>query len=398
MTTRENSKVEYYDPTTALRYNPLWLFVLSSRSVGKSFSFKKLAINTPNLITIWLRRTDTQRKDVKNWRSFISPLLNAGVIDEQSDYDLTMDGIRVDGVQKVIHSALSVDSGAHSMEFVPDVGYVQNKAKFKKQLDKKRKENAENLRGENNSATVGLDERVKEAILDSVDKAESQYDRKERPKIKKRIVYEEFLEPSGKYLKDEIVQLFEFYMTVDRFTNTQLVGLGNNMSNENIYYDYFGIRPFTQEFKWFKNKTLLVQNVKLAGMADFVKEQRFYNLVEGTDYADYLTDNKAWQDDYAFIEEKPKEAMLVFNLKFYNKIYGCWKYGDKLYVSSKANKNGTMFAGLCSITNETDFPFAKGTYIFKNIMSYMDTGRIRYESIAIRDLIYDMVNGGYKNA
>lgn len=386
MTTREGTEVQYYDPTTALRYNPLWLFVLSTRSVGKSFSFKKLAINTDNLITIWLRRTDVQKKDVKNWKSFIAPLLINGVIDENSEYDVSMDGVRVDGIQKVIHSALSTDSGAHSMEYVPDVGYVKNKKKVKNFQARKVDEN------------VGLDEKTKESIINAMDKVEAQYDKKDRPKLKKRIVFEEFIEPGGRYLKNEITNLFEFYMTVDRYSNTQLVGLGNNMSNENIYYEYFGIRPFTEEFKWYKDKTLLVQNVKLKGMADFVKQQRFYKLVEGTDYADYLTDNKAWQDDYAFIEKRPDNSKLLCNLKFNGTYYGVWKGSDdNLYISLKHNKSTIVYSGLNSLRGE-DLPFSKGTYIYKNFVALLDKGKVRYESISIRDTILDMVNGGYKNA
>lgn len=386
MTVREGTEVEFYDPTTALRYNPLWLFVLSTRSVGKSYSFKKLAINTDNLITIWLRRTAEQKKDVKNWKSFISPLLINGDIDENNDYDIAMDGIRVNGIQKVIHSALSTDSGAHSMEYVPDVGYIKNRKETAK--TKARKIDDEE----------GLDEKTKKDIIDAIDKAESQYDSKDRPKLKKRIVFEEFIEPGGRYLRNEVTNLFEFYMTVDRYSNTQLVGLGNNMSNENVYYEYFGIRPFTEEFKWYKNKTLLVQNVKLKGMSEFVKQQRFYNLVEGTDYADYLTDNKAWQDDFAFIEKRPDNSRLMFNFKFYNVFYGAWQTDEGfIYISTKHNKSTTTYAGLNSMDG-MDYPFSRGTPIFKNFVMMMDKGKVKYDTITIRDTILDVVNGGYKNA
>ena len=71
------------------------------------------------------------------------------------------------------------------------------------------------------------------------------------------------IEPKGKYLKDEVIQLFELYSTIDRYSGTQLFGLANLMSAYNPYFEYFGITPFKEEFRWYKEKTLLVQNVNL---------------------------------------------------------------------------------------------------------------------------------------
>lgn len=113
----------YYNPKPMCRYNPLWAMILGERSCGKSFAFKEASITTPNSIWVYLRRTDTDRKDPKNWKSYLSDLIQAGVIDLDDEYKASSEGIWVNGEQKVIFSALSTDSSAHSMTYLPDSLY-----------------------------------------------------------------------------------------------------------------------------------------------------------------------------------------------------------------------------------------------------------------------------------
>lgn len=203
------------------------------------------------------------------------------------------------------------------------------------------------------------------------------------------------IEPKGKYLKNEVTQLFEFYNTVDRYSGTQLFGLANLMSAYNPYFDYFGITPFKEEFKWYKDKTLLVQNVKIKGMKSFVEGQRFYNLVRGTEYGEYLINNTPWQDDNAFIEKRPTDSSLYFNIRAHGELFGVWYKDRMIYVSKKNNPTATTFAGLKSLIG-SDVAIVKGQGAHRVLVDAMEIGTIRYDSIPIRDMIYELVNGGYK--
>lgn len=400
---KEKEKVEeppreFYTANSMLRYNPLWAFILGERSVGKSFEFKKRSINTPNTIWVYLRRTDILRRDPKNWKSYLSDLLNEEVIDIDAEYKVNSEGLWVDGIQKVIFSALSTDSGAHSMNYLPDsIGKTKKDRKVtnsKKSysLDDLTDEQKEDLRAEREEHNKFEARRVDEAIENSQKEIGKAID------IKKKIVYEEIIEPTGKYIKNEVEQLFEFYVTVDRYTDTQLFGIANLMTSYNPYFDYFGIRPFTQEFKWFKNKTLLVQNVKIKGMEDFVKSQRFFNLVDGTDYGNYLTNNTPWQDDnFGIVKSRPQKAKLRYNIRMYDELFGIWEYEGIIYVSKKCNPEYLTFSGLKSLT-EDDIPIKKNEGVHKLLNTASEIGAIKFESIPIRDVVYDIINGGYKNA
>ena len=399
---------EFYKADKMLRYNPLWAFILGERSVGKSFEFKRRSITTPDSLWIYLRRTDVLRKDPKNWKSYLSDLLVNGVIDPDREYKVSSEGIWVDGIQKVIFSALSTDSTAHSMNYMPDsVGQSIIGDNVSRKKVKPRKVD-EDCNTQYTIDDIVPDEHIitpsekNHIIYEStkidraIDKIEDEYDKPTQ--IKKKIVFEEILEPKGKYLKNEVEQLFEFYVTVDRYTDTQLFGIANLMSSSNPYFEYFNIKPFTEEFRWFKNKTLLVQNVRLEGMEDFVKSQRFYNLVEGTDYGDYLCNNTPWQDDNYAIAPRPKDSKMVYNIRMYGKLYGIWRDDDyNFYVSTKNNPQRPVFAGLKS-KQENDWVIKKGEYAYRLIDEGIKNGKIKFESITVREVCFDIINGSYKEA
>lgn len=388
---------EFYTANSMLRYNPLWAFILGERSVGKSFEFKKRSINTPNTIWIYLRRTDILRKDPKNWKSYLSDLLKEEVIDLDAEYKVNSEGLWVDGIQKVIFSALSTDSGAHSMNYLPDsMDKLKQNQKVNEKNPYRKKANARKI--DDGIITPAEHNKIlyeNSRIENAVDKIKDEYD---KPiDIKKKIVYEEIIEPTGKYIKNEVEQLFEFYVTVDRYTDTQLFGIANLMTSYNPYFEYFGIRPFTEEFKWYKNKTLLVQNVKLPGMEDFVKAQRFYNLVEGTDYGNYLTNNTPWQDDNYGIEKRPPKSKLRYNIRMHGEVFGVWEYENTIYISKKHNPEYLTFSGLKSMTSE-DVPIRKNEGAHKLLNTASELGALRFESIPIREVVYEIINGGFKNA
>lgn len=368
----------YYDGNPMLRYNPLWAIILGERSVGKSFWFKRKSVVTPNSIWVYLRRTDVLRKDPKNWKSYLSDLLQAEVIDPDREYKVNSEGLWVDGMQKVIFSALSTDSSAHSMTYLPDSMDVDIKGEATKKKYKKKKE---------------AEVESNDDVVDDIREAESTFDT--RKPIKKYIVFEEIIEPTNRYLKNEVEQLFEFYNTVDRYSGTQLFGIANLMSTYNPYFEYFGIKPFREEFKWFKDKTLLVQNVKLQSMEDFIKGQRFYNLVKGTSYADYLTNNTPWQDDNYGIELRPSDSKLVYNIRYDGILYGIWNKENIYYVSLKNNPQFCTYSSLKSMEDD-DLPIRKGDGAFNLLNKGIENGIIRFDSISIREMVFDIIAGGYK--
>lgn len=387
----------YYSASDMLRYNPLWAFVNGGRSIGKSFEFRQRSINTPDSLWIYLRRTDKQRLDAKNWKSYCTDLLMENKINTDAEYKITSEGIWVDGIQKVIFASLNVDSTAHSMNYLPDSKSMVKSKKRKKLESELLDEMSDSITNMNPDDSDNIKQSMfkkSEAINNLADEL-SEYSNKP---LSKKIVFEEYIEPTNRYLKNEIFMLFEFYSTVDRYTNTQLFGLGNTMTAYNPYFEFFGIIPTVKRFTWYKSKTLLVENVNLPGHSQFVKNQRFYNLVEGTEYGDYLTDNSPWMDDNYNIEERPKDSELLYNICYEGKVYGVWcdKERTKEFISKKHNPQYTTYASLKSMKEEY-YPIKKGETAHKWLNDCITNGNLYFDDIGIRNDVYSLIQGGYKN-
>ena len=79
----------------------------------------------------------------------------------------------------------------------------------------------------------------------------------------------------------------------------------------------------------------------------------------------------------------------------YNELFGVWEKNGIIYVSKKHNPQLIIFSGLKSL-KEHDFPIKRGEYIHKYLNYAVENGCIRFDSIPIREVVYDLINGGYR--
>ena len=93
------------------------------------------------------------RKKPTNWKTYLSDLFKENVIDPDAEYKVSADGIWVDGIQKVMFSALSTDSTAHSTQYLPDdmnaVGKKQTELEIGKAISKKKRDELEDEKAKN---------------------------------------------------------------------------------------------------------------------------------------------------------------------------------------------------------------------------------------------------------
>jgi hypothetical protein len=401
----------YYRRNRLCSYDALGNIILSERGTGKSFCFKEWAINDDNAITIWLRRTDVQRKKQLNWKNFLNDLLKEGAIElpsETVEYKVTSEGVYKNGIQKVIHSALSVDTNVQSMVYLPDLTgktYVDgierpNKKPTKKKMDISKpifpienKENKDVISEIDLKNAVDVKEKIEDIISDI---QYDNYTKEKNKQFQKRIVFEEIIEPNFQYLKDEVELFLNFYVTVDRNTDTHFYGLGNRISFYNPYFEYFHISPFTQEFKWFQDKTLLVHNYHNEEFSDMVKQTQFYKMIKGTKFAEYLTTTEVWKDDNSFVFKRPENSKAFWNFKFRKEIYGTWiDSTNNLYVSKKYNKENPTYSNV-SERKPGDLLMKKGEGLHRVLVNSFFDGTLFFESINIKYTVMDLINGGYK--
>lgn len=182
------------------------------------------------------------------------------------------------------------------------------------------------------------------------------------------IIFDEFLLDVGNYhyLKNEVVKFLELYETIARTRNVPVLFLGNAISINNPYFNYFDLDiPYNSEFRRFRGGTICIQYIKNEAYRAMKKQTAFGKLTAGTPYADYAIDNKFLRDSDTFIENKGKNPKLLFNIAISGKTFGVWfkKENAHLVISKNCNLNSK------TITYSFDIDSHNGDDYFANLRS-----------------------------
>ena len=110
-----------------------------------------------------------------------------------------------------------------------------------------------------------------------------------------------------------------------------------------------------------------------------------------------MLNNTPWQDDNFGIEKRPAKSILRYNVRMHGELFGIWEHNNIIYVSKKYNPEYLTFAGLKSL-KEDDVPIRKNEGVHKLLTTMLDLGAVKFESIPVREMVYEIINGGFKTA
>ncbi len=176
------------------------------------------------------------------------------------------------------------------------------------------------------------------------------------------IIFEEFMVDgvTSRYLGpgDKEVSVFEnFFETVDRLRDqTRVFFIANAFSMVNIYFTRYRIRLVPPYKRYNRIKDILVCIWHDEGYREAKRATRFYNIVEGTEYAEHAYGNKFFMDSDHFIKKRNSDSEFFFALVYMSKKYGVWVDWNKgeYYVSTRTG--GLTDKNTISLTLEDNRP------------------------------------------
>lgn len=213
-----------------------------------------------------------------------------------------------------------------------------------------------------------------------------------------QIVFDEVFESVGKrkYLKDEVSLFLEFYETVNRLRidgrpEVRVFFLSNKTTFINPYFSYFGITPFADRFKTFKDGLIVVENYSNEKFIETKKNTKFGRLISGTKYGDYAIENQVWFDDDAFIEKRPANAKPLYQFRVKERFISLYFCQDNeiLYVC-EGKSTGQKF----SIKYECldgELPLAMGRYPLKTINDLFHYGMLRFDNNVSKGIMFELL-------
>ncbi len=342
----KKNKDIWYDKGPLLSHNALLYFALGARGTGKTFAFKSWAIKK-NSQTVWVRRNqedidDLLGKGKNRGMKFLTDLVQEGVIspDDLTDIKFEDDTMFIGDLAKIFFIPLSLSERKKSQSY------------------------------------AGVNE----------------------------IVFDEVFKGVGRtsYLPNEVSMFFELYETINRLRvgsgrpECRAIFIANKTSWVNPYFREFGITPFTERFKTFKDGLIVVENYQNEAFSKLKKQTKFGRLIEGTTYGKYAIDNEVWLDNDALLEDKPTGAIERSCLRYKDKYFGLWIKNGIVYVNWANNhEKRTVFAPRYDC-KDNERPLVKSYYPMKDIIELFNQNRLRFEDNILKDIIFTLIQNGGK--
>lgn len=213
----------------------------------------------------------------------------------------------------------------------------------------------------------------------------------------KTIIFDEFIIDKGcyHYLQNEVTQLLDIIETIARLRDINVLFLGNAISINNPYFNYFDLSlPYNSDIKTFKDGLIVVNYIRNDVYREVKKNTRFGKLIENTEYGNYAIDNAFLRDKNSFVAKKGN-CKFFLSLVINGTTYGCWKDWESgyIYISNDYDKNSPFIFALTSDDHNehTLFTKAKNNGWFKVIIDHYKNARLYFESQKIKNNVMEIL-------
>lgn len=212
------------------------------------------------------------------------------------------------------------------------------------------------------------------------------------------IIFDEFLiEDNGyaRYLKNEVKQFLNFYMSIDRYRGCVVFFLANSVSMINPYTLFFDIQlPYGSNIV--RKGDILLQLVQDEEFIKERKQTRFGKIIAGTDFEEYAIENKFIMDSKTFIMKKTEKSQYYLTFIYKGANYGIWvDYSEgKFFVSENIDPSCKL---VYSITVEDHKPNTmllsqiNKAVLWRKFIDNYKIGNVYFESQKIKTIVYEVI-------
>lgn len=321
----------FYNPNKLLSYDRILNFVIGARGIGKTYGFKKYAIN--RFIKygeqfIYLKRYKTDIKGVEQFFDAVSK-------------EFPEHSFKVKGRELLIDDKLA--------------GWVMPLSSWQ----------SVKSREFPNVCTILYDEFL-------LEKSSKQ-----------------------SYMQDEPQALLNFMDTVIRNRdNARCICMSNAVSIVNPFFLYFNLVPNTNK-RFNAYKSIVVEIPDSIDFAEERKKTKFGELISGTEYGSFSLGNEFINDSQVFIEKRTKESKFQFAVVYKGMTMGVWVDVDEraMFLSNDFDPSTKLIFALT--TDDLDESTMlmlnwKQNYYLMKMVSAFTNGHLRFDNQVLRNIGYEM--------
>lgn len=206
------------------------------------------------------------------------------------------------------------------------------------------------------------------------------------------------------YLPDEVGSFLNLYETIARpgseHCDVITFFMANAITWTNPYFLYFNIKKPTKVDKngkaiW-KNGEILLELSADEKLIKAKQNTRFGSIVNGTAYGDYSIKNEFLLDDDTFIEKKSPNAKYYFTFKYNGNNFGVWidTVEGKIWVSKSVDSSYKLVFSVTMKDHEPNTMFLKNISHYPQFKAFTENfklGNVYYEDINIKNITYEVI-------
>lgn len=207
-----------------------------------------------------------------------------------------------------------------------------------------------------------------------------------------------------KYLPDEVGSFLNLYETIARpgsgHCDVIVFFMANAITWTNPYFLYFDIKVPTKIDKngklIGKKDEILIELTAGEGFIEAKKKTRFGSIIDGTAYGDYSINNQFLLDDNTFIEKKSPNAKYCFTFKYKGREFGVWIDSDegKYWVSKSIDPSYKLVFAMTMSDHAPNVMLLKNISRYSQFKMFLENyklGTVYYEDIDIKNITYEVI-------
>lgn len=212
-----------------------------------------------------------------------------------------------------------------------------------------------------------------------------------RPYVK-WIIFDEFLNEDGDYLKNEVDKFLNICDSIIRLRdNVRVILISNTISILNPYFDYFGITRFNGRF----TKGLHDSVIEFTDSEDFIKARKstkFGKSVEDTDYGTFALDGRFMLDDMTNVMKPNGKVKYMYSIVLDDNPINVNYVNGIMYLSKNKDyqrKSFTPYVNDAKMYN-SQLLDKQHTY-FRQISKMFMQDKMIFETLKIKNSVINLV-------
>lgn len=200
------------------------------------------------------------------------------------------------------------------------------------------------------------------------------------------IVFDEFIAETGRiqYINSHEVQDFlDFYETVARSRDVQVIFMANSISQANPYFEYFDIFLKSNQH-FYKRPNIIVERTELASFASKKKQTAFGQIIANSKYEKYAIDNYFREDNNNFIQQVNEPVITLAIMKYNGHSYGVTQgIKSKLiyFIDRGYNEEGVVKYAITDNDHNLNYELInKSNRLIKYLIEAYNKSLIRFNS------------------